>query len=210
MLKVCDATKSVISLSYICMTNERLICSERHWYRFCKFWRSLFVVDLRTLVPNLRTCTQRMFGRKNTELERKHRPTCHLQRGWCTCRCSWSDVIYVDWKKSKLAKRWTQSTEGDKRLRNTTQNGKKRQKWKWNIHPNIYFMVTPDFVFCLLYTSHFMTRVRGTTASIIIKDEYFDVGHCIGSCHTSSAVCELAQDGNRTNFRKCKKLVRWR
>ena len=47
------------------MTNERLVCSEHHWSRFCKFWRSLFVVVLRTLVPNLRTRTQRMFGRKN-------------------------------------------------------------------------------------------------------------------------------------------------
>ena len=49
------------------MTNERFVCSERHWYRFCKVWRSLFLVDLRILVPNLRTCRQRMFGRKNTE-----------------------------------------------------------------------------------------------------------------------------------------------
>ena len=34
---------------------------------FAKFEDRFSLVDLRTLVPNLRTCMQRMFGRKNTE-----------------------------------------------------------------------------------------------------------------------------------------------
>ena len=47
-----DRPVTLLSYLFCEWQNERLVCSEQHW--FCKFWRLLFTFDLRTLVPNLR------------------------------------------------------------------------------------------------------------------------------------------------------------
>ena len=130
------------------MTNERLVCSERHWYRFCKFWRSLFVVDLRTLVPNLRTCTQRMFGRKNTATakfgNKVSRPNKKKQiilhsRFWNMVIWGWANLFVVFTlrsmaKKTKSKNSNIPQSKSSKRpcapQRKPSQNSRKSHLWK--------------------------------------------------------------------------------
>ena len=87
----------VSRISLLWMTNERLVCSERHWYRFCKFWRSLFVVDLRTLVSNLGTCTQRMFGRKTLMCDFITNVAVCLLQCVCACVCHCLSCFFRCW-----------------------------------------------------------------------------------------------------------------
>ena len=65
MHKACDGTKSVTSLSYISSLNDKWVACLPRTAPILQVLKIAFVVDFRTLVPNLRTCTQRMFGRKN-------------------------------------------------------------------------------------------------------------------------------------------------
>ena len=69
MQKACDE-KTSLSYNISSLNDKWVACLHRTTliYRFCKFWRSVFFVDLRTLMPNLRTCTQIMFGRKTLYL----------------------------------------------------------------------------------------------------------------------------------------------
>ena len=70
-----DKIRDLSHVSLLWMTNEWLVCSERHWYRFCKYWRCFWSW---TCVHSCPTCVS--VRKKNVRQEKHWIPKLEYRR----------------------------------------------------------------------------------------------------------------------------------